>query len=106
MATNPNATLDTANGMAKDINGTLQSLVPDKNNKFTRRFKLDKDKLCGALYKEPVFLTGEHGATATGNGGTKQELNGSEVATTKEASINPHNLWMQTSVVIAIILVR
>jgi hypothetical protein len=99
-ANNPAVTLTAFEGVAKRIHGKVQDLEPTNDKKFTKRFKLDKDNLVGKEYYEPVFLTGEHGFTATGNSGDQTTLNGAEVTTSKPASVNPYNYWYQTRAVI------
>ncbi len=64
--------------------------------KLTNRLKIDKDNLVGAEYYEPVFLTGEHGATFTGNSADGTTLNGAEVAKSAPASLNPSSIWFQS----------
>jgi hypothetical protein len=98
--TNPAATISTAAGVAKRVHGQLQDLIPEGRNKLTRRVKFDKDNIVGSEFYEPVFLTGEHGATFTGNTGAAADLNGAEVAESKPASLNPGSIWFETQAVI------
>lgn len=98
--TNSAATITTANGIAKRVFGQLQDLLPSDKEKFIRRVKFDKDNIVGAEYQEPVFVTGEHGATWTGNAGAGANLNGAEVAVSVPATVNPYSLWFQTRTVI------
>lgn len=100
MATNPAATLATASGIARRVQGDVQQLDPKKNIKLTKRVKYDTKNQVGAEYVEPVWLTGEHGATFAGNSGGEVDLNGAEVAESKNALLNPSSLYFQSRAVI------
>jgi hypothetical protein len=100
MATNPEATLVTASGIARHVQGPVQDLIPSKNLKFTKRIKYDKEHQVGADYAEPVWLTGEHGVTFVGSAGAAVALNGAEVAESRNAILNPSALYFQSRAVI------
>lgn len=100
MSTNPEATLATANGIARHVQGPVQDLIPSRDLKFIKRIPYDKENQVGADYIEPVWLTGEHGVTFTGNAGAAVNLNGAEVAESKNATLNPTALYFQSRAVI------
>jgi hypothetical protein len=100
MAANPEATLSTASGIARHVQGKVQDLIPSKDLKFIKRIPYDKENQVGADYAEPVWLTGEHGVTFTGSSGGAVTLNGAEVAESKNAVLNPSALYFQSRAVI------
>ncbi len=100
MATNPEATLSTASGIARHIQGDVVDLQPSKNLKITKRIPYDKDNQTGADYLVPVWLTGEHGATFGGSAGSALTLNGAEVAESKNSTMSPTSLYFQSRAVI------
>src|SRR5688572_4947126 len=85
--------------MAKDMFGKLRDLLPESGLKFTSRVKFDEAKKLGEKYSEVVWLTHEHGFTYNGTGGAKATLNASNVATSKEATLEGNEIIFRTEVV-------
>lgn len=93
------ATITTANGMAKDVFGTLKDVLPSSGLKFTKDVKFDSSRKLGEQLSEVVWLTLEHGFTYNGTGGQKVTLNAPEVAESKEANIQGNEIIFRTEIV-------
>lgn len=93
------ATITTANGMAKDVFGKLEDVLPESGLKFTSQVKFDSENKLGEKYSEVVWLTHEHGFTYNGTGGAKTTLEPSNVAQSEEATMIGSEIIFRTEIV-------
>jgi hypothetical protein len=98
MSINPAATVSTANGLAKRVNGKLHNLIPSKNLKLLNRLKFDQSDKLGSEFYEDICLTMEHGFTYGGSSGARRTLNSSEVAEYQPAYASPNSIHFRSEV--------
>jgi hypothetical protein len=75
-------------------------MIPKKGFTLLNRVKFDGSTTLGSEFVEQVWLTGEHGFTYGGTGGTKRTLNSSEVAESQLATLQPNSIYFRSEVVI------
>lgn len=90
------ATISTANGIAKNVYGKVQDLLPDDLCVVTNMIPYDRETVLGADFNEQVWLSGEHGITYGGTSGAELTLNTPSVAKSELATATPESMHFRS----------